>query len=164
MDTVTPRRVGKSRLAVTPLGFGGGTIGSAQVDNEASFRTVAAAWETGVRFYDTAPWYGLGRSERRLGLALAGLGPRHEFRVNTKIGKTLVAEPTLANPSASSTYMYAPAPPEVVAKSSRLEAVCRDHGVALSAAALQFPLAHPAGDVWVRFKEEGLLDERAPTP
>lgn len=362
MDTTRMRSVGKSRLSVTPLGFGGGTIGSPQVGNEASLATVAAAWETGVRFYDTAPWYGVGRSERRLGLALASLGPKSEFRVNTKIGKTLVPEPVrdeankslspggevrtprdpisafrvrfeyteaaiqrqhldslqrlglssidsltihdidygyhspeqievhldelardggggakaledlrdaglvsaigcgcnlesrnawswdggkheelcariadlvdldffvvaggytlletralrrilplaeerclgvviaapyasgwLADPSGSATYMYAPAPPEVVAKSERMQAICVDYGVPLAAAALQFPLAHPAAatvipgakspdepvanrrnldtevprDVWRRFKEEGLLDENAPTP
>lgn len=356
------RSVGKSRLAVTPLGFGGGTIGNPQIGNEASFATVAAAWDAGVRFYDTAPWYGVGRSERRLGLALAALGPKREFRVNTKIGKTLVPEPVrneagkslspggevrtprdpisgfrvrfeyteaailqqhqdslqrlglssvdsltihdidygyhspeqievhldelargggggaraledlrdagvvsaigcgcnlesrnawswdggkheelceriadlvdldffvvaggytlletralrrilplaeerrlgvviaapyasgwLADPSGSATYMYAPAPPEVVAKSERLQAICTDYGVPLAAAALQFPLAHPTvatvipgakspdeplanrrnldtevpGDVWRRFKGEGLLDENAPTP
>ena len=362
MDTRSTRPVGKSRLAVTPLGFGGGTIGSPEIGNETSFATVAAAWETGVRFYDTAPWYGLGRSERRLGLALAGLGPRHEFRVNTKIGKTLVPEPVrdetnrtlspggevrtprdavsgfrvrfeyseaailkqhedslqrlglasvdsltihdidygyhsppqieahlgglsraggggaraletlrasgsisaigcgcnlesrnawswdegnhedlcvriadlvdldffvvagaytlletralrrilplaeerrigviiaapyasgwLADPSASSTYMYAPAAPEIVAKSERLQQICVQHGTTLAAAALQFPLAHPAvaavipgakapgepvanrdnlekavpGEAWRQFKDEGLLDENAPTP
>ncbi|MXY58496.1 MAG: aldo/keto reductase [Gammaproteobacteria bacterium] len=362
MDTTTVRALGKSQLGVTPLGFGGGTIGSPQLGNEASLATVAAAWKTGVRFYDTAPWYGLGRSERRLGLALAALGQRREFRVNTKIGKTLLPEPVrnaanrslspggevrtprdpisgfrvhfeyteaailrqhadslqrlglasvdsltihdidygyhspeqievhlgelarsggggaraledlrdaglvsaigcgcnlesrnawswdggnheelcariadrvdldffvvaggytlletralrrilplaeerrigvviaapyasgwLADSSGSATYMYAPAPPEVVARSERMRAICADHGVPLAAAALQFPLAHPAvaavipgakspdepvanrrnldtevpADVWRRFKAEGLLDENAPTP
>ena len=91
-DFETPRRLGRSNLTVTPLGFGGGTIGSPAVSNEASLATVAAAWETGVRFFDTAPWYGLGRSERRLGLSLAPLAPRGEYRINTKVGKRLVAE------------------------------------------------------------------------
>ena len=323
---------------------------------------MAAAWETGVRFYDTAPWYGLGRSERRLGLALASLGCRHDFHVNTKVGKTLVAEPVrderertlspggevrtprdpvsgfrvrfaytydairaqhrdslqrlglssvdsltihdidygyhsseqieahlnelsrtggggtraleelraaglvqaigcgcnlesrnaaswggdahedlcqriadlvdldffvvagaytlletralrrilplceerrigvvvaapyasgyLADPSRAATYLYAPAPPEIVAKADRLRAICAEHGVPLAAAALQFPLAHPAVatvipgakspdeaaanhdnlrrevpvEVWRQFKREGLLDDNAPTP
>ena len=93
MDIDTPRKVGKSELSVTPLGFGGGTIGSPQVDNVTSFSTVDAAWDTGVRFFDTAPWYGLGRSERRLGLALAGKDDRDAYRVNTKVGKSLVPEP-----------------------------------------------------------------------
>lgn len=367
MDVSSPRPVGKSVLAVSPLGFGGGTIGSPQVSNEDSLATVAAAWETGVRFYDTAPWYGIGRSARRLGLALSSLAPRQAFRVNTKVGKTLVAEPVrddsrktlspggqvrtprdpasgfrvhfeytrdaiyaqhrdsmqrlglacvdsltihdidygyhapeqigvhlrelarnggggaraledlraagaiaaigcgcnlesrnaaswdaapgktsahedlcrhiadlvdldffvlagaytlletralrrilplceerrlgvviaapyasgyLADPGAAATYMYAPAPPEVVAKAERMATICADCDVSLAAAALQFPLAHPAvcavipgamspsepvanrdnlqahapGEVWRQFKREGLLDEAAPTP
>ena len=362
MDTTSLRLLGKSDLAVTPLGFGGGTIGSPQVSNEDSLATVAAAWQTGVRFYDTAPWYGIGRSERRLGLALASLAPRQEFRVNTKIGKTLVPEPVrdeaaktlsprgevrtprdaisgfrvrfeycydaimaqhgdslqrlglssvdsltihdidygyhspqgiedhlgelskdggggaraleelradgrigaigcgcnlesrnawswddakhedlcariadlvdldffvvaggytlletralrrilplsaargigvviaapyasgwLADPGRSATYMYAEAPPQIVAKSTRMQEICADYDVPLAAAALQFPLAHPVvaavipgakspreptanranldvevpGEVWRRFKVEGLLAQDAPTP
>ena len=93
MDITEKRTVGKSRLQVTPLGFGGGTIGMRWITNETSLETVAAAWETGVRFYDTAPFYGLGRSERRLGLALAGIAERDQYRINTKIGKSLVPEP-----------------------------------------------------------------------
>ena len=367
MDTTALRSVGNSTLAVTPLGFGAAPIGVAQVANETSLATVAAAWDAGVRFYDTAPWYGVGRSERRLGLALAGLAlaglaHRHEYRINTKIGKTLIPEPVpdegnetwsphgqprtprdpdsgfrvhfaythdairrqhndslqrlglssvdsltihdidygyhspeqievhlhelsptggggaealhelraagriaaigcgcnlelrnawswdegahedlceriadtvdldffvvagaytlletralrrilpfcaarrigviiaapyasgwLAAPGASTTYMYGPAPAEIVAKSERLQAICTEHGVPLAAAALQFTLAHPAvaavipgaktaqepganrrnldleipPELWQRFKQEGLLDERAPTP
>ncbi len=360
MDTTSPRRVGKSDLSVTPLGFGGGTIGARQVANADSLATVDAAWQTGTRFYDTAPWYGLGRSERRLGIALGELGQRDEFRVNTKVGKKLVPEPArdesnrtlspggevrtprdratgfrvhfeytydaiaaqhedslqrlglaavdsltihdidygyhspaqieahlgelhagggaqalaewrdagrikaigcgcnlesrnawswddgdhedlceriadiadldffvvaggytlletralrrilplcearrigvviaapyasgwLADPGRSATYMYAAAPPEIVAKSTRMAEICKEYGVPLAAAALQFPLAHPCvaavipgakqpaepvanrqnldtaipGDVWRRFKREGLLAEEAPTP
>ena len=95
MDVTTERKVGKSTLHVTPLGFGGGTIGSPQVTNADSLATVAAAWNSGVRFFDTAPWYGIGRSERRLGMALAELGPRESFTINTKIGKSLLPEPVL---------------------------------------------------------------------
>jgi D-threo-aldose 1-dehydrogenase len=93
MDIDTPRRLGKSSLEVTPLGFGGGTIGATQVDNVTGLATVDAAWDTGVRFFDTAPWYGLGRSERRLGLALSGKCERESYRINTKVGKSLVPEP-----------------------------------------------------------------------
>jgi D-threo-aldose 1-dehydrogenase len=356
------RTVGKSGLAVTPLGFGGGTIGGAAVSNDESARTVAAAWETGVRFFDTAPWYGIGRSERRLGAALAELAPKQDYRVNTKVGKTLVAEydrdevnktlspggavrtprdpqsgfrvsfcytydaimrqhedslqrlglarvdsltihdidygyhsaeqieshleelahesgggaraleelracgaitaigcgcnlesrnefswPTgqhealmerlldavdldflvvaggytlletraldrilsiciersvgviiaapyasgwLVDPGADSTYMYAPAPPEIVDRSRRMDEICQSHGVPLASVALQFPLAHPAvaavipgakhpdearanaqhfatqipGQVWEDLKRDGLLPAAAPTP
>ena len=49
---------------------------------------VDAAWERGVRYFDTAPHYGLGLSERRLGAALAGR-PRGEFVLSTKVGRRL---------------------------------------------------------------------------
>jgi aryl-alcohol dehydrogenase-like predicted oxidoreductase len=93
MDVVTPRRVGKSTLTVAPLGFGGGPLGDPHVSAEACLETVKAAWAGDVRFYDTAPYYGLGRSERRLGVALAECGPRESFQVNTQIGRTLEPEP-----------------------------------------------------------------------
>jgi|TARA_B100000315_G_scaffold242741_1_gene265282 D-threo-aldose 1-dehydrogenase len=93
VDIKSLRKVGKSELYVTPLGFGGGTIGSAEVSNEASLETVGGAWASGVRFYDTAPWYGIGRSERRLGLALSGIADRADYRINTKVGKSLLPEP-----------------------------------------------------------------------
>jgi D-threo-aldose 1-dehydrogenase len=93
LDVTSLRKVGKSELSVTPLGFGGGTIGSPVVANAASAETVEAAWAVGVRFYDTAPWYGVGRSERRLGAALSGISERDTLRVNTKVGRSLVPEP-----------------------------------------------------------------------
>ncbi len=362
MDIKSLRNVGKSDLAITPLGFGGGTIGSPEVSNEASLETVAAAWACGVRYYDTAPWYGIGRSERRLGLALSGIAERAEYRINTKVGKTLLPEPVrdeanktlspggqvrtvrdslsgfrvdfnyshdrimaqhhdslqrlglssvdsltihdidygyhsqeqlerhldelsrdggggagalenlreagaikaigcgcnlesrnadswlggeheelceriadlvdldffvvagaytlletralrrilplcqergigviaaapyasgwLATQSQSATYMYGPAPSDIVARSQRMRTICQDHDVPLAAAALQFTLAHPTvaaaipgaktaeettqnrrhldavipATVWKTFKAEGLLDPRAPTP
>jgi D-threo-aldose 1-dehydrogenase len=93
MDVTTPRRVGKSRLEVAPLGFGAGPLGDRRVSAQACLETVRAAWDGGVRFYDTAPYYGIGRSERRLGVALAECGPRESFQVNTKVGRTLEPEP-----------------------------------------------------------------------
>ena len=56
MDITTPRQIGKSIVKVTPLGLGCGTIGSTDVSNPTSFATIDSAWETGVRFFDTAPW------------------------------------------------------------------------------------------------------------
>ncbi len=56
-------------------------------DDEAG-PTVDAAWAAGVRYFDTAPHYGLGLSERRLGAALAGR-PREAFAVSTKVGRAL---------------------------------------------------------------------------
>jgi D-threo-aldose 1-dehydrogenase len=93
MDVTTPRRVGRSRLEVGPLGFGAGPLGDRRVSNQDCLEAVRAAWDGGVRFYDTAPYYGIGRSERRLGVALGECGPREAFQVNTKVGRTLDPEP-----------------------------------------------------------------------
>lgn len=76
------------------FGFGGGTIGSPEVNTDDSIEAVRSAWDCGVRFFDTAPWYGIGRSERRLGLALGEINAqRNQFWINTKVGKSLVPEP-----------------------------------------------------------------------
>ena len=93
MDIITPRTVGKSSLVVTPLGFGAAPLGDPRVPAEVCLETVQAAWAGGVRFYDTAPWYGVGRSERRLGIGLAQCGSRDDYRINTKVGRTLEPEP-----------------------------------------------------------------------
>src|SRR5207302_8214354 len=53
--------------------------------------TVERAWERGIRLFDTAPFYGHGLAERRLGRALAGK-PRDEYVVATKVGRLLRAE------------------------------------------------------------------------
>lgn len=92
-DINTPRRVGKSALTVTPLGFGAGPLGDPRVLATACVEAVGAAWEGGVRLFDTAPEYGIGRSERRLGVALAEVGERASYAVNTKVGRTLEPEP-----------------------------------------------------------------------
>jgi D-threo-aldose 1-dehydrogenase len=74
-----------------PLGFGAAGIGNLYraVDDAAAQATVEAAWAGGIRYFDTAPHYGLGLSERRLGLALRDK-PRGEFLVSTKAGRLLV--------------------------------------------------------------------------
>jgi D-threo-aldose 1-dehydrogenase len=96
----------------------------------------------------------------------------------------------LANPSAPEVmYAYQPASPEIIAKAKAIEAVCLRHGVPLAAAALQFPLLHPAvvsvipgavsaaqaaqnaanmalpipGEVWADLKMQGLIDPESPT-
>jgi len=96
----------------------------------------------------------------------------------------------LADPRPGATFDYAPAPPELVERAQRLQAVCRRHGASLKAAALQFPLAHPAAtsllvgsrspveleenlellraplppDLWEELRRERLLPEEAPVP
>ena len=269
-------------LPVGRLGLGCAALGNLYeaVGDEQATSVVDAAWDLGVRLFDTAPLYGHGVSETRLGAALRDR-PRHEFLLATKVGRLLVpdgsrerAAPTifadlpavhpvfdfsrdgvlrsveesltrlgldridllhvhdpddhveqalaeaipalvrlrdegvvgaiglgindtevgcrivgradldwvllanrctlldhsavaellpaclaagvpvlaaglfngglLANPVAGAPYLYAPAPPEVVARAQHLAEVCARHDVPLAAAALQWPLRHPA--------------------
>ena len=78
------------KVAVSRLGFGAAPIGNLyrEISDEEAFGAVEAAWQTGVRYFDTAPHYGLGLSERRLGVALAGR-PRDEYVISTKVGRLL---------------------------------------------------------------------------
>jgi D-threo-aldose 1-dehydrogenase len=88
------RRVGRTGVHVTELGFGAAPIGNlyAEVDETVAAQAVDAAWAAGVRYFDTAPHYGLGLSERRLGKALASR-PRDDYVVSTKVGRLLVPNP-----------------------------------------------------------------------
>lgn len=78
-------------VEITELGFGGAALGGlyTAVDDDTAAATVDAAWAEGVRYFDTAPHYGLGLSERRLGAALRDR-PRPSFAVSTKVGRLLV--------------------------------------------------------------------------
>ncbi|TDP96667.1 aldo/keto reductase [Labedaea rhizosphaerae] len=72
------------------LGFGSAPIGNLYhaVPDDVAQRTVEAAYASGIRYFDTAPHYGLGLAEIRLGRGLAGL-PRDSFQVSTKVGRLL---------------------------------------------------------------------------
>lgn len=298
-------------LGSAPLGSTGGVFGVAS--EAAAHAVVQHALAHGVTFFDTAPLYGSGLSELRLGRALAGI-PRQRFQIGSKIGVVVNADgstersykrdavkrsiadslqrlgvdfieiahihdadadenfrmaldeayPVLADFKAqgviraigagmnqwqreaefarnadfdcfllagrytlleqepiheylplclekkisvflggvfntgilatgsipTARYQYRPAPPEIMEKTRRIEAVCARHGVALKAAALQFPLAHPAirslvvgmispqemdqnlaalrasipADFWVELRQQALIDPAAPTP
>ena len=86
----TRRRVGITSLSLPVFGFGAAHLGElyGKVDEADSRATLDAAWNAGVRYYDTAPWYGRGLSEHRLGGFLR-TKPRDEFLVTTKVGRTL---------------------------------------------------------------------------
>ncbi|MFD4973275.1 aldo/keto reductase [Streptomyces sp. NPDC058424] len=82
--------LGRSGVKVSPLGFGAAGIGNLyrHVGDEEAHEAVAAAWERGIRYFDTAPHYGLGLSERRLGAALREYDRAH-YTVSTKVGRRL---------------------------------------------------------------------------
>jgi D-threo-aldose 1-dehydrogenase len=272
--------LGTTGLSVTRLGLGTAPLGGLYepVSDDDAHAAVERAWELGLRFFDTAPLYGSGLAEQRLGHVLRSR-PRDEFVLSTKVGRLLRAdappEPRglfrdtppvnpvfdfseagalrsfeeslerlgldrvdaalihdpdnhhdeavggayraldrlrsegriravgagmnqaemlvqfareadfdcfllagrytlldqrgldellplclergiaiiaggalnsgiLADPRPGATYNYRPAPPELLERAQRVEAVCARHGVPLKAAALQFPLGHPA--------------------
>jgi len=89
--TLPTRTLPTSGLELTELGFGAAVIGNLyrETSDEDARAAVDAAWDAGIRYFDTAPHYGLGLSERRLGAALAGR-PRDEFVVSSKVGRLLV--------------------------------------------------------------------------
>jgi len=82
--------LGRSQVLVTRLGLGTAPLGGlfAPVAHEDALRTIDAAWQGGIRFFDTAPLYGHGLAEMRLGEALAR-HPRESYVVATKVGRLL---------------------------------------------------------------------------
>ena len=113
-----------------------------------------------------------------------------ERGVSVVIGAPFASGILVTGPKEGAVYAYGPAPPEVLEKAGRIEAVCGRHGVPLPAAALQFPLAHPLvsavipgavdpgqvrsnlaswgreipAQLWAELKAEGLVRQDAPTP
>ena len=83
--------LGRTGLRVSEMVFGGAPIGGlgAPVPDDQATAALAAAWAAGIRAFDTAPHYGAGLSEQRIGRFLAGR-PREEFVLSTKIGRRLV--------------------------------------------------------------------------
>ncbi|MPY56137.1 aldo/keto reductase [Streptomyces spongiae] len=85
------RKISTTPVALTELGFGASVIGNLYRVTPAQDASAAidAAWDAGVRYFDTAPHYGLGLSERRLGAALRDR-PRDGYVVSSKVGRLLV--------------------------------------------------------------------------
>lgn len=82
------RALGRSGVEVTGLGLGCAPIGNlySVVSDEDAAATVSAAYEAGIRYFDTAPLYGHGLSERRLGAVLRRF-PRDDYVISTKVGR-----------------------------------------------------------------------------
>ncbi|PKQ27017.1 MAG: aldo/keto reductase [Actinobacteria bacterium HGW-Actinobacteria-4] len=84
-------------VTLTELGMGGSQLGNLgrESSDEQCAAAIDAAWQGGVRYFDTAPHYGLGLSERRLGTLLRAY-PRSDFTISTKVGRLLVPTPERA--------------------------------------------------------------------
>ena len=89
-STVETAEIGSTGLRVSRLGLGGAPLSAFMYDVEESeaVATISRAFELGVRYFDTAPYYGFGRSERRYGKALAE-ARRDDFAISTKVGRAL---------------------------------------------------------------------------
>ncbi len=78
-----------------PLGMGGAPLGNlyTEITPEDAAATLAASWAAGIRHFDTAPHYGAGLSEHRMGDMLRA-HPRDSFVLSTKVGRLLEPDPT----------------------------------------------------------------------
>jgi D-threo-aldose 1-dehydrogenase len=94
------------------FGIGGVPLGNefAVVTDKDAYATIEAAWNAGVRYYDMAPWYGLGLAERRYGNFLHNK-TRSEYVVSSKVGKLLKASKTAKN---KEYFPFSPSPNDVV--------------------------------------------------
>ncbi|GAB3632913.1 aldo/keto reductase [Microbacterium shaanxiense] len=83
-----------TELQLPMLGYGAANVGNLfrELSDDEAWAVLDAAWDSGVRYYDTAPHYGLGLSERRLG-AFLQTKPRDEFVLSTKAGRLLRPNP-----------------------------------------------------------------------
>ncbi|MEM1007193.1 MAG: aldo/keto reductase [Pseudomonadota bacterium] len=89
-------------VPLTRMGFGGAPLGNLyrKVTDEDAQAALHAAFDAGIRYFDTAPQYGLGRSEHRIGTAIARFG-RANIQLSTKIGRLLEdCEPHEVTPEA----------------------------------------------------------------
>lgn len=97
MDINEQRRVGRTDLRTSALGFGGapvGDLGRAPSDEDTR-ALLQSVWDSGTRYFDTAPFYGSGLSERRIGDFLRDK-PRDSYVLSTKVGRLLVPDRAFA--------------------------------------------------------------------
>lgn len=102
MNPLATRDLGHSGVRLTQMGIGGASIGSLfdVVPEQDGVATVRAAWDAGLRLFDTSPFYGHGLSELRVGSGLRGR-PRDEYVLSSKVGRWLkpsVEGPTYRSP------------------------------------------------------------------
>ena len=88
MDPSATRQLGRTGLALSPLGIGSAPLGDLweRIPESRAEATLAAAWAGGVRYFDTAPWYGNTLAEHRVGHFLRQQ-PRGSFAISTKVGR-----------------------------------------------------------------------------
>jgi D-threo-aldose 1-dehydrogenase len=92
MNPTAKRPLGRTDVQLTQLGLGTAPLGElfTRVSDEQAMAVQQTAWDAGIRYFDTAPWYGRGQSEHRVGRFLYSR-PRDEFVLSTKVGRVLRA-------------------------------------------------------------------------
>ena len=90
MNPFHKRKLGKTDVSATQLGFGGAQIGDmfVKVSNAEADQVIQATYDAGIRYFDTSAWYGRGLSEHRLGQFLRNQ-PRDSFVLSTRVGRVL---------------------------------------------------------------------------
>ena len=90
MTEIRKRKLGRTGVEISELGLGTAPLGDlfVKVDEADSDAVITAAWDGGVRYFDTSPWYGRGLAEHRLGRVLFRKPP-DSFVLSTKIGRVL---------------------------------------------------------------------------
>ena len=150
------REVGNTELKVPVMGLGGAPLGNmyeAFPDDQAR-ATVRAAFQAGMRLFDTAPLYGHGLSERRLGEGLRGI-PRNEFVLSTKVGRLLKPVP----PAQADGGQFMDIPPFMGVYDYSYDGVMRsvdDSLQRLGLSSIDILLIHDV-DVWTHGSEEARL-------
>ena len=112
--SVSTRPLGQTGLRVSEIGCGAASLGNLYqpVEDAAARATIDTAWTAGVRYFDTAPYYGFGLSERRVGDALRST-ERDSFVLSTKVGRLLAPAPQITS-AAERRGFHSPMPFEPV--------------------------------------------------
>ncbi len=96
MKVAEKRALPRRPVEITLMGLGCAQMGNLyrKTSYEESAGAFKAAWDAGIRYYDTAPFYGFTRSERRLGTMLTDL-PRDDYVLSTKVGRVMTPDETI---------------------------------------------------------------------
>jgi len=152
------KNIGKTDVRVTRLGLGGAPLGRLSGDGgrAAAVATVRRAHELGIRFFDTAPLYGSGKSERFYGSGLADVD-RDGYALSSKVGRVLDANA----PSPTTADIYSEAPPYDVRFDFSRDGVLRSVEESIERLGLDqidIALIHDPDDHW-----EQAINEAYPT-
>ena len=92
MSAISIRKFGRAGFDITDMGFGAAPIGNflRPIPEHEAGAMIDRAWDAGMRYFDTAPYYGHGLSELRLGHYLRWK-PRRDYVISSKVGRVLTA-------------------------------------------------------------------------